>query len=51
MKGVCQHCGTRHLHHYLAEFDFRYNGRVALNVDHTSGTTRALRGVVGKRFI
>ncbi len=24
MKGVYQHCGERHLHRYLAEFDFRY---------------------------
>jgi hypothetical protein len=22
MKGVCQHCDERHLHRYLAEFDF-----------------------------
>jgi hypothetical protein len=25
MKGVYQHCSERHLHRYLAEFDFRYN--------------------------
>ncbi len=24
MKGVYQHCGEKHLHRYLAEFDFRY---------------------------
>jgi len=29
MKGVYQHCAERHLHRYLAEFDFRYNNRVA----------------------
>ena len=25
MKGIYQHCGEKHLHRYLAEFDFRYN--------------------------
>ena len=30
MKGVYQHCSEKHLHRYLAEFDFRYNARVAL---------------------
>ena len=25
MKGVYQHCDERHLHRYLAEFDFRFN--------------------------
>lgn len=30
--------GEAHLHHYLAEFDFRYNRRVALNI---SGTERS----------
>jgi hypothetical protein len=24
MKGVYPHCGEKHLHLYLAEFDFRY---------------------------
>lgn len=32
MKGVYQHCAKKHLHRYLAEFDFRYNHRVALGV-------------------
>jgi hypothetical protein len=27
MKGVYQHCSEKHLHRYLAEFDFRYNRR------------------------
>ena len=30
MKGVYQHCSEKHLHRYLAEFDFRYNTRTAL---------------------
>lgn len=29
MKGVHQHCKQRHLHRYLAKFDFRYNNRCA----------------------
>ena len=33
MKGVYQHCSEKHLHRYLAEFDFRYSNRVALGVD------------------
>jgi transposase-like protein len=27
MRGVYQHCKEKHLHRYLAEFDFRYNTR------------------------
>ena len=27
MKGVYQHCSEKHLHRYLAEFDFRYSTR------------------------
>ena len=50
MKGVYQHCGEKHLHRYLAEFDFRYNNRIALGVDDTSRTETALRGIVGKRL-
>jgi hypothetical protein len=30
MKGVFQHCDEKRLHRCLAEFDFRYNDRVAL---------------------
>ena len=36
MRGVYQHCGEKHLHRYLAEFDFRYNHRVRLGVDDQS---------------
>lgn len=32
MKGVCQHCAQRHLHRYVAEFDFRYSNRAAVGV-------------------
>lgn len=50
MKGVYQHCSEKHLHRYLAEFDFRYNNRVALGVDDKKRTTSAVEGVKGKRL-
>jgi transposase-like protein len=50
MKGVYQHCAEKHLHRYVAEFDFRYNNRVKLGVDDQDRTTQALKGVVGKRL-
>lgn len=51
MKGVYQHCGERHLHRYLAEFEFRYNNREALGCNDADRTRAALLGVVGKRLI
>jgi transposase-like protein len=50
MKGVYQHCKERHLHRYLAEFDFRYSNRVRLGCDDLQRTERALGGIVGKRL-
>ncbi|WP_316398496.1 IS1595 family transposase [Bradyrhizobium sp. 33ap4] len=50
MKGVYQHCAEKHLHRYLAEFDFRYSNRVALGVDDQDRAQRAIKGVVGKRL-
>ncbi len=50
MKGVYQHCSEKHLHRYVAEFDFRYCNRVKLGVDDSTRTTTALRGIVGKRL-
>jgi hypothetical protein len=32
MLGTYHHYGEVHLHRYLAEFDFRYNRRVALGI-------------------
>jgi transposase-like protein len=51
MKGVYQHCSEKHLHRYLAEFDFRYSNRVALGVNDEARAGRALTGVVGKRLL
>jgi len=50
MTGTYQHCNERHLHRYLAEFDFRYSNRVKLGVDDIARTERALKGIVGKRL-
>lgn len=50
MKGVYQHCAERHLHRYLAEFDFRYSNRVRLGIDDVARADIALRGVIGKRL-
>jgi transposase-like protein len=45
--GVYHHVSAGHLKRYLAEFDFRYNERIALGVDDQERTIRALRGIVG----
>jgi transposase-like protein len=50
MKGIYQHCSEKHLHRYLAEYDFRYSNRVRLGVDDVERTERALKGVIGKRL-
>jgi transposase-like protein len=50
MKGIYQHCSEKHLHRYLAEFDFRYSNRIALGVDDLERAARALAGVKGKRL-
>lgn len=50
MKGVYQHCSEKHLHRYLAEFDFRYNHRTALNWNDKERTDRALQKISGKRL-
>jgi transposase-like protein len=50
MKGIYQHCSEKHLHRYLAEFDFRYNNRVRLGVDDVQRTENAIKGIVGKRL-
>lgn len=50
MNGVYQHCKEKHLHRYLAEFDFRYSNRVRLGVNDVERTERALKGVIGKRL-
>lgn len=50
MKGVYQHCKEKHLHRYLAEYDFRYNHRVALGYTDRERAEIAAAGIVGKRL-
>ena len=51
MRGVYQHCAKKHLHRYLAEFDFRYSNRMALGVDDVERSDRVLAGIYGKRLM
>ena len=50
MRGVYQHCPEKHLHRYLAEFDFHYNYRVSLGYNDTDRTIAAVKGGDGKRL-
>ncbi len=50
MKGVYQHCKEKHLHRYLAEFDFRYSNRSALGIEDQERAGLALEGMKGKRL-
>jgi transposase-like protein len=50
MVGIYQHCSEKHLHRYLAEFDFRYSHRIKTGYDDTARAARALQGVKGKRL-
>ena len=50
MKGVYQHCDEKHLHRYLAEFDFRYSNRAKLGCTEKERADKALKGIVGKRL-
>jgi transposase-like protein len=42
MKGVYQHCSEKHLHRYVAEFDFRYNNRSKLGCEDQERASRAV---------
>jgi len=50
INGVYHHVSQQHLKRYLAEFDFRYNGRSALGVEDTKRARKAVKGVEGKRL-
>jgi transposase-like protein len=50
MRGTYQHCKEKHLHRYLAEFDFRYNNRSALGVEDVARSKNAVVGAKGKRL-
>lgn len=51
MRGVYQHCSERHLHRYLAEFDFRYSNREANGLDDYLRSVEAMKGISGKRLM
>ncbi len=50
MKCVYQHWGDQHLHRHLAEYEFRYNNRIANGVDDKARMVAGLEGIVGKRI-
>lgn len=49
ITGTYHHVSQQHLKRYLAEFDFRYNERLALAVTDAERADKAVAGVVGKR--
>ena len=50
MKGVYQHCSSKHLARYLVEFDFRYSHRSACGYNDADRAIEALKGIAGKRL-
>jgi len=50
MRGVYQHCGEKHLHRYLAEFEFRYSNREATGYNDKDRADAILSGIAGKRL-
>ena len=50
MRGTYQHCKEKHLHRYLAEFDFRHNNRSGLGVEDKERAKKAVVGAKGKRL-
>ncbi|MBI2584620.1 MAG: IS1595 family transposase [Rhodospirillales bacterium] len=49
ITGTYHHVSQQHLKRYLAEFDFRYNERLSLEVTDAERANKAVAGVVGKR--
>lgn len=50
MTGVYQQCSEKHLHRYLAEFDFRFSNREKLGLNDVRRAEIALEGFKGKRL-
>ena len=50
MKGIYQHCSEKHLHRYLAEYDFRYNTRTALGFNDLMRAEKLASAITGKRL-
>ena len=51
MVGVYQHCSEKHLHRYLAEFDFRYTNRIKRGIDDTARAAKIVKSAKGKRLM
>jgi ISXO2-like transposase domain len=49
--GTYHHVSEAHLKRYLAEFDFRYNERMALGVNDAERASKAVVGIAGKRLL
>ena len=50
ITGTYHHVSQQHLKRYLAEFDYRYNERVALGVNDRDRMEKSIAGIVGKRL-
>jgi hypothetical protein len=50
LGGVYQHCAEKHLHRYLAEYDFRYNHRTALGFNDLMRAEALAAAIKGKRL-
>ena len=50
IMGIYHHVSAAHLHRYTAEFDFRYNYRLALGYTDMQRTEIAAAGISGKRL-
>jgi transposase-like protein len=50
INGVYHHVSQQHLKRYFAEFDFRYNERMALGVNDKARAAKAIKGTTGKRL-
>jgi transposase-like protein len=51
MRGVYQHCEEKHLHRYVAEFDFRYSNRAKLGINDAQRAAKIVLGAKGKRLV
>jgi len=50
MKGIYQHFSEKHLHRYLAEFDFRYSNRASLGISDAIRAEKRDEGIAEKRL-
>jgi transposase-like protein len=51
IRGIYQHVGKDHLSRYVDEFAFRYNHRVALEINDVERAQLMLEGISGKRLM